>query len=107
VQPPEYTLAGLIFSNIHSQAEPLEIGSWSVMPTKTEWKSTEKSKLQKIDEKQALFKAEFAELWRNAQRRRSTYVGLLIAQIFRQSSRWIKSSDNIKATPPSRQVTSP
>ena len=72
-------------------------------------KSSEKSKFAKTkrDEKQDLFKAELAELWRNAQRRRSAYIGLLIAKIFRQLSRRTKSSDDISATPPSRQVTSP
>ena len=60
------------------------------MLTGTEWKSIEKSKLVS-DEKQGLFEVAFAELWRNAQRRRSAYIGSWIAQIFRQSSRRTKS----------------
>src|SRR5215467_5981049 len=99
----------MIFSNIRSQAEPLEIGGGSVMPTRTEWKSTDKPQLAKAkrDEEQSLFGTELAELWRNAQRRRSAYVGLLIAQIFRRSSHRAKSSDDIKAIPPLRQFNSP
>jgi hypothetical protein len=79
------------------------------MLTRTELKSTDKSKLakNKRDEEQGLFRAELAELWRNAQRRRSAYIGLLIAQIFRRSSHRVKSSHDIRAIPPLRQVNSP
>ncbi len=58
---------------------------------------------------QGLFEVAFAELWRNAQRRRSAYIGLWIARFCRQSSPPTRSSDDIRitATPALRQVNSP
>jgi len=35
------------------------------------------------DERNVLFDGTFADVWRNAQRRRSAYVGLWIAQLVR------------------------
>ena len=74
-----------------------------------ERKSIDKPELTetKPDEKPGLFEVPFAELWRNAQQRRSAYIGSWIARIFRQSRPWTKSSDDIRAAPPLRHVNSP
>jgi hypothetical protein len=79
------------------------------MLTRTERKSIEKSGRTetKHNEKPGLFEVPFAELWRDAQQRRSAYIGLWIAQIFRQSGPRNKSSDGTKAAPPLRHVNSP
>jgi hypothetical protein len=79
------------------------------MITRTERKSIEKSRFAKTkcNEQQGLFEVAFAELWRNAQQRRSAYIRLWIAQVFRQWSPRTKASDDIRATPPLRQVSSP
>jgi len=79
------------------------------MLTRTERKSIEKSGRAetKPNEKLGLFEVPFAELWRDAQQRRSAYIGLWIAQIFRQSSPPNKSSDGTEAAPPLRHVNSP
>ena len=79
------------------------------MLTRTERKSIEKSGRAetKHNEKPGLFEVPFAELWRDAQQRRSAYIGSWIARIFRQSPPWTKSSDDIRAAPPLRHVNSP
>ncbi len=59
------------------------------------------------NEQKGLFEVAFAELWRNAQRRRSAHIRLWIAQAFRQSSPRTKFSEDIRATPPLRHVSSP
>ena len=43
------------------------------------------ARLTKItrSEQQGLFEVAFAEIWRNAQRRRSAYIGLWVPQVFR------------------------
>ena len=79
------------------------------MLTRTERKSIEKSERAetKPNEKPGLFEVSFADLWRTAQHRRSAYIGLWIAQIFRQSRPRTKSSDDIRAVPPLRHINSP
>ncbi len=67
---------------------------------------TKSSTNTKGNEQQGLFEVPFAELWRNAQQRRSTYIGLWIARVFRQLSPPTISSDDLRATPPLRQARS-